>query len=55
MRRVGLDGDHKLIHADIANLTHALAAIKHVHAIGKRAINYEVACGFGMRLDKVYV
>ena len=36
MRRVGLNGDHKLVHADIANLMHALAAIQHIHTIGKR-------------------
>lgn len=33
---VGLNGDHKLVHADIAHLTHTLAAIQHVHTIGKR-------------------
>lgn len=31
------DGDHALIHADIAHLANALALIENVHAIGKGA------------------
>ena len=37
MRWVGLNGDHKLVHADVAHLAHTLTAIQHVHTIGKRA------------------
>ena len=36
MRRIGLDGDHKLVHADVTHLTHTFTAIQHVHAIGER-------------------
>ena len=38
---VGRDGDAEITMDELARL--------------RGTINYEVACGFGMRLDKVYV